>query len=76
MRYYGLCKNVTNGRTDSWTHVRKAFYSLPTMAFGRRQEIINKWENPDFRYPDSDPDHSQDLMGSKMDQDPSSRKPI
>ena len=27
---------MTNGRTD----VRKAFYNLPTTAFGRRQEII------------------------------------
>ena len=27
-------------------------------------------------YPDSDPNHSQNLMGSKLDQDPSSILPI
>ena len=26
-------------RMDGWMHVRKAFYNLPTMAFGRRWEI-------------------------------------
>ena len=35
--------------------------------------IIIKWVNPDcFLYPDCDPYYSQNLMGSKLDQDPSS----
>ena len=35
-----------NRRTDiQWTHIQKAFYNLPTTAFGRRQEIEKK--NPD-----------------------------
>ena len=34
---------------------------------------MSKWENPDFfLYPDGDPDHSQNVMGAKLDQDPSS----
>ena len=33
-----------------------------------RHVIISKCENPCFSlYPDSDPDHSQNLMGSKLD---------
>ena len=28
-----------NGRTDGRTYVQKAFYNLPTTAFGRRREI-------------------------------------
>ena len=35
--------------------------------------IICKWENPDYvLYPDNDPDHSANFIGSKLDQDPSS----
>ena len=35
-----------------------------------RQVKICNWENPDyFLYPEVDPDHSQNLMGSKLDQD-------
>ena len=30
-----------DGWTDGRTHVRKAFYNLPTTAFGRRREITN-----------------------------------
>ena len=30
----------TDRRTDGRTDVRKAFYNLPTSAFGRRREII------------------------------------
>ena len=41
---------------------------------GRAQ--INKCENPDYYYfflhPNDDPDHSQNLMSSKLNQDPSS----
>ena len=38
-----------------------------------RNLTISKWKNPDYYlYPDSDPDHSQNLMGSKLDQDLSS----
>ena len=33
---------------------------------------ISKWENPDFWYPDSDSDSSQNLMGSDLAPDPSS----
>ena len=35
---------------------------------------INKWKNQIiyFRIPDGDPDLSQNLMGSKFDQEPSS----
>ena len=29
-------------KRDEWTHIRKAFYNLPTMAFGRRREIITQ----------------------------------
>ena len=29
----------TDARTHKHTHVQKAFYNLPTMAFGHRQEI-------------------------------------
>ena len=35
--------------------------------------IICKWENPEFfLHPDDDPDHSQNLMRTMLDQDPSS----
>ena len=38
--------------------------------------IISKWENIDVsscvQHPDCDPDHSQNIMGYKMDQHPSS----
>ena len=35
--------------------------------------MISKWENPDyFLYPHDDPDHLQNLLGSKLDQEPSS----
>ena len=41
-----------------------------------RHVIISKWENTDvsscIHYPDGDPDHSQNIIGYKMDQDPSS----
>ena len=38
-----------------------------------KNEIINKCKNLDyfFFYPDSDPDDSQNLMESKLDQEPS-----
>ena len=29
--------------------------------------ITSKWENPDFLYPDSEPDQSQTLTGSMLD---------
>ena len=32
---------------DEWTDGRKAFYSLPTTAFGRRWEIIMGYEASD-----------------------------
>ena len=41
-----------------------------------RHVIISKWENTDvsscIHYPDGDPDHSQNIIEYKMDQDPSS----
>ena len=39
--------------------------------------IISKWENPDyfFFYLDGIPDHSQYLMGSKLDQDQEEPQP-
>ena len=33
---------------------------------------MSKWDNQGILYPDGDPDHSQYLMGSKLDQDLSS----
>ena len=40
MKYLGLCKNVTQGRTHGRTY-RRHFYNLLTMAFGRRCEITS-----------------------------------
>ena len=32
---------------------------------------VTEWKNPDTLYPDANPDHSQNLMRSKLDQNPS-----
>ena len=38
----------------------------------KKKQKTNKWENPDFcLYSDDDPDHSHNLMGSKLGQGPS-----
>ena len=39
-----------------------------------RHAIMRKWEYPDYclLYLDDDPDHTQNLIGSKLDQDQSS----
>ena len=50
--------------------------ALEECRFPPRHIIIttSNWKNPDYLslYPDSDPDHSQNLMGSELQQDPSS----
>ena len=56
----------------STTHkmTNKSTWSVYT---SKNHVIVRKWENPDYvLYPDGDPDHSQNSMGSDFDQDPSS----
>ena len=61
-----------------YTHINKSNQRVHTSAKAsiifKKGSLINKWENLDlcyYLYPGSDPDHSQNLMGSKLNQDPS-----
>ena len=55
-------RGFTNNKSTQTEH---------TTAKASNNKYIGKYGFINFLYPDSDSDHSQNLMGSKLDQDPS-----